>query len=163
MRIGSVLAFLAVISMATVAGAQTKIMGKNHCGPAEGQQVLEVGDKEGHIFSMAKYQCSWAEGFEINGIKAVKGVSTGFDDISGGKSKTRGYYVDSMANGDQAHYAWSGKAKLKGEAVETVEIKWELKGGTGKMEGVKGSGTCTGKGAADGGVDWECTGEYTST
>ena len=163
MRIGSVFAFLAVVSMATAVNAQTKISGKNVCGPQEGQQALEVGDNEGHVFSISQSKCVWGPGFMINGVKATAGVSTAFDDISGGKSKTSGYYVDTMDNGDKAHYRWWGKAMLKGEAVDTAEIECELKGGTGKIEGVKGSGKCTGKGNEKGGVTWDCTGSYTST
>jgi hypothetical protein len=44
--------------------------------------------------------------------------------------------------------------------VETTESKWELVAGTGKLEGIKSSGTCKGKGTEDGGVIWECEGKY---
>ena len=55
-----------------------------------------------------------------------------------------GYYVDTMENGDKAHYRWEGTGTLKGEMLESADIKWELIRGTGKMKGVKASGTSCG-------------------
>ncbi len=71
--------------------------------------------------------------------------------------------MDPMENGDTAHYRWEGTGTLKGEMLESADIKWELIRGTGKMKGVKASGTCKGKGTAEGGIRWDCTGSYTST
>ena len=39
--------------------------------------------------------------------------------------------------------------------------KYQITGGTGKMKGIKGSGTCKLTGTADGGTEYSCTGEYT--
>jgi hypothetical protein len=36
-----------------------------------------------------------------------------------------------------------------------------MTGGTGKMKGIKGSGTCKTNGTADGGLEYTRTGEYT--
>ena len=35
-----------------------------------------------------------------------------------------------------------------------------LVGGTGKLKGLKGQGTCKGKGASDGSVTWDCEGTF---
>ena len=163
MRIGSVFAFLAVVSMATAVNAQTKISGKSTCAPPEVQHMIPVGDQEGHTFGISKQDCTWDTPLEINGIKSKAGVNTGFDEVEDGKSKAHGFYLDTMENGDQAHYRWKGTMVLKGEKPESGDIEWELTRGTGKMKGVKASGTCKGKGTAEGGISWECTGSYTST
>ncbi len=160
MRIGSVFAFLAVVSMATAVNAQTKISGKSTCAPPEVQHMIPIGDQEGHTFGISQSNCTWTKPLEYNGIKSKQGVITGFDEISGSTSKTHGYYVDTMENGDKAHYRFEGTATLKDETLESAEIKWELLEGTGKLEGIEASGTCKGKGADDGGVTWECEGEY---
>ena len=39
--------------------------------------------------------------------------------------------------------------------------KYQITKGTGKMKGIKGSGTCKLTGGADGTLDYSCTGEYT--
>lgn len=160
MRTGTLLAFLIVFSMAAAAGAQTKISGISQCAAPEARHALEIGDQPGHVFSISKSTCTWTKPLEYNGIKSKQGVITGFDEISGNTSKTHGYYVDTMENGDKAHYRFEGTATLKDETLESAEIKWELLEGTGKLEGIEASGTCKGKGADDGGVTWECEGEY---
>jgi hypothetical protein len=39
--------------------------------------------------------------------------------------------------------------------------KWQIAGGTAKLKGIKGQGTCTGKATPEGGLAFECQGEYT--
>ena len=44
---------------------------------------------------------------------------------------------------------------------QTMENKWQIVGGTAKLAGIKGQGTCKGTGTPDGGLAFECTGDYT--
>ena len=45
--------------------------------------------------------------------------------------------------------------------LESGSNKWTVTGGTGQFKGMKGSGTCKGKGNPDGSADFTCTGAYT--
>jgi hypothetical protein len=48
------------------------------------------------------------------------------------------------------------------ELSKTGQNKWQITGGTGKMKGIKGSGTCKHTLPEQGGyLDYACTGEYT--
>ncbi len=67
-----------------------------------------------------------------------------------------------MENGDTVHYSYEGTAKMKDGMVESVENKWTIIRATGKLEGLKASGTCKGKSDGEGGVIFECEGEYKS-
>jgi hypothetical protein len=44
---------------------------------------------------------------------------------------------------------------------KTGQNKWQITGGTGKMKGIKGSGTCKHTPEQGGYLDYACTGEYT--
>jgi len=46
-------------------------------------------------------------------------------------------------------------------AFQAGENKYQITGGTGKMKGIKRSGTCKTTGTADGGLEYTCTGGYT--
>jgi hypothetical protein len=160
MKMKTILAFLAVVSLAAAAGAQTKVSGTLECAKPDPQHMVEVGDEAGHAFSIGQFKCTWSERLDYNGIKSKEGVGTSFDEISGTSSSFRGFYLDTMENGDNAHYRYEGTANVKGEMVETAESTWELFVGTGKMKGIKASGSCKGKGTEAGGVVWKCEGNY---
>ena len=66
-----------------------------------------------------------------------------------------------MANGDQVHFRYDGAGTMKDGALQSMENKWSVIRGTGKLKGLKAQGTCKGKGTADGGLAFECEGEYT--
>lgn len=154
------LATLAVLALAATAAAQTKISETVQCGKPDDQKAIEVGDRMGHALSVAKSSCQATKQWEIEGIQNKEGVSVAVIDATGNKSRTRGYYTDTMANGDKTFFRYEGPGTLKDGATESAEVKWTLTGGTGKLKGVKGKGTCKGKGAADGSVTWDCEGEY---
>lgn len=151
---------LLVLVGATLAQAQTKISGTAHCGKADKEYAIEIGDRPGHSFVISQVKCTWAKPWEIEGIQNKEGVGTDFYEVTGESSRFRGYFVDTMANGDKAYYPYRGMATLKKGVIETAEEKWTLIGGTGKLKGVKGQGTCKGKGGPDGSSTWECEGEY---
>jgi len=49
----------------------------------------------------------------------------------------------------------------KDGVFQTGTNKYQIAGGTGKMKGIKGAGVCKLTGAADGSLDYSCSGEYT--
>lgn len=144
---------------ATVAEAQNKLSAPWQCTKPEPQYRIDVGDRPNHAFVTSQFKCEPMKPWEIAGVRAQGGTGTHFDEVSGTTSRFRGYFVDTMANGDKVFYPYQGTATLKEGVIESAEDKWTLVG-TGKLKGVKGHGSCKGKGNPDGGVTWECEGEY---
>lgn len=157
-----VFTFLIVLSMAAVTGAQTKVAGTTECGKPDPEHMIDIGDQPGHAFSISQVKCTWTKPLEYNGIKNKEGTGTGFNEISGDTSSFRGFYLDTMENGDTVHYNYEGTAKMKDGMVESSEHKWTIIRATGKLEGLKASGTCKGKSDGEGGMIYECEGEYKS-
>ena len=161
MRIRAILAFLSVLALITAAAAQTKISGTAQCGKPDQQNSIAVGDRPNHSLMISQGKCTWSKPLEIGGVQNKEGVNTAFDEVSGNRSRTRGFYVDTMASGDKAHVSYQGTATLKDGAPQSLEGKWSYTGGTGKLKGLKGQGTYKGKVNADGSVTYEVEGEYT--
>jgi hypothetical protein len=65
-----------------------------------------------------------------------------------------------MANGHKYYVRYQGTSTMKDGAMQTTEGKWSFSGGTGKLKGLKGSGTYKGTGSADGGATFEVEGDY---
>ena len=156
----TIFVFVAVLVLAGVASAQTAISGVTKCPKANVMQKVDIPDKPGHAFVISQVKCADTKPFDFGGVKAAGGVSTTTDEVSGDTSKTRGYYVESLDNGDNVHYSFEGGAKMKAGAVVTADIKWTILRATGKSAGITGSGACKGTGTPDGGVTWDCTGSY---
>ena len=57
------------------------------------------------------------------------------------------------------HY--SGTVRVKQDQTASFSGKWTVLSGTGKLKGIKGSGTYKGTAAADGSSDVDVEGEYT--
>jgi len=151
---------LLLLAMSTVAGAQTKISGTNHCAKADPQTTVQIGDRPNHALSLAQSKCSWTKPWEIAGVAGKQGVATASGEISGNTFRFHAYYVDEMANGDKAYYTYQGTSTLKDGAAQTEQGTWTLVGGTGKLKGIKGKGTYKGTAGADGTMTSEVEGTY---
>jgi hypothetical protein len=148
--------------LTSLAVAQTKMSGTAKCGKPSIQQMVPAGDHPNHSFGVTQGSCTWTKPMMIAGVASKEGVGVSTVEADGEVSRSRGVYVDTMENGDKAHYRFESSATAKDGQVKLTSHKWQLMGGTGKLKGVKGQGTCTGGGAADGDVTYECEGEYTA-
>lgn len=148
-----------VFALATSALGQ-KTSGTVKCAKADPQHSVAIPDKEGHDFSISQSKCTWEKPMDIAGSPNKEGVVTASDEAHGGSIHLHGYYVDTMANGDKGYYRYEGTGTAKDGVFQTGEDKWTLVGGTGKLKGLKGQGTCKGKGASDGSVTWDCEGTF---
>lgn len=161
MRLKTFLSFLIVFALAAVASAQTKISGIVECGKPDQEHSIQVADRPNHSFAISQGKCTWTKPLEIAGIQSKEGMSTKFAEISGDTCRYRGYYVDTMANRDKAYFRYEGTMTLKGGVPQSVDEKWTITGGTGKLKGIKGRGTNKLKAmAADGSSTWDSEGEY---
>ena len=157
------LSCLVILFLATSAGAGTKVSGTAQCTAPETAHSLEVGDEAGHVMMISQTKCSWSQPMDFEGVKNKEGVGTSVDDVRGDKVSNFGYFVDTMENGDQAHYRYSGTATLKEGKLVSGQNNWELIKGTGTMSNIRARGTCNATGNPDGTVTWECEGDYEST
>jgi len=139
--------------------AQTKIPMSGKCGKPDVEQSVPAGDQPGHDFMLAQGKC--ATKGEVGGAASKEGAFSEHRDVAGNHSKAWGVYAETFDSGDKIFYTYQATATMKDGALQTGQDKWQMTGGTGKMKGTKGSGTCKFTGTADGGLDYSCTGEYT--
>jgi hypothetical protein len=154
-------AVLALLVMTIQAGAQTKISGKSHCAKPDPNYAIEVGDRPGHSLALNKTACNWTTPVEIEGLQSKDGMDTSTVEISGAKMTESGYDVTTMANGDKFAVRFQGTIAAGKDGTATIAGKWSFASGTGKLKGIKGSGTYKGTGMADGSGDIDVEGEYT--
>jgi hypothetical protein len=139
-------AFLALAVCSGLA-AQNKQAGVGVCNPKpDTQQMVDVGDRAGHVVGVAKVSCTWTSPMEMAGLKST-GYTIAVLTDAGGKgplnSQDRGYVVMTMENGDKAFARFQGKGtvSLTGGEPGAGEGTWSYTGGTGKLKGLTGKGT----------------------
>ena len=84
-----------------------------------------------------------------------------YGEVSEDHSKVSDVFVETFDSSDKISYTYQATGTMKDSAFQAGENKYRITGGTGKMKGIKGSGTCKTTGTADGGLEYTCTGEYT--
>ncbi len=153
--------FLIGVAIAGAAAAQTNTGGTLHCSKSDPVNMIEIGDRPGHAFVVAKSACTWAKPMEIGGTGAKDGVSVAQEEMSAGKSTGNGVHWSNMASGDKIFVRFQGKSTYdKDGKMLTSKGTWSYTGGTGKLKGIKGKGTYDGKGSPDGTADFEIAGDY---
>ena len=158
--IARVLVFVCVMGIAVSAAAQTKFTGKCNQGKPDPNHVVPVGDKPNHALVLAKVTCTWAAGAELGGVALKDEVDTVTMDMSGTTSRDRGYGVGTAANGDKYYVRFDGTTTYKGENPTSGTCTWTFAGGTGKLRGLTGKGTCAGTFDATGAAVFDIQGEY---
>jgi hypothetical protein len=157
-----VLMVVALLAVAPIAFAQTsgKVSTTWKCAPPSPMHALPVGDAPDHIYAVQQGKCAATSG-EIAGVKQKEGVSTEFMEGTATTAKGQGVFIETMANGDKIFYSYEFTGTAKNKMFDTGSNKWTITSGTGQFKGIKGSGTCKGKGNPDGSADFTCTGTYT--
>ncbi len=155
-----ILCVSAVLALAVATTpAQTKFSSSGKCSKPDVQQSIPAGDKTGHVFTLGQGKCATTG--EIAGAASKEGAFSEHGDVSGNSSKAWGVYVETFDGGDKVFYTYQATATLKAGVMQTGVNKYQITGGTGKMKGIKGSGSCKTTAGTDGGLDYDCTGEYT--
>jgi len=155
------LVLLAAFALALPATAQTKVSGKANCSKPDTQQSVDVGDAAGHTLSIVKNSCKWDTPLEISGLKSGDAVDVSTIEAWGQKVSQHGYNTSTMDNGDKMTVRYAGTATAAKDGTLTMEGKWTFIKGTGKLKGIKGSGTYKGTGATDGSGVVDVEGDYT--
>jgi hypothetical protein len=129
------------------------------CPKPDVQQSVPAGDKDGHTFTLEQGKCT-AEG-KIGSAAAKDGVYATHGDATATRSKASGIYAETMDSGDKVFYTYTETIVLKDGAPQSGSNTYQIAGGTGKMKGIKGSGTCKLTPTGDGGLKYSCVGTYT--
>jgi hypothetical protein len=141
------------------AQAQTKLAGKQQCDKLDPVYTLPVGDQAKHTLSLASEKCTWSQG-DLAGDRLTDETDTFTSDITGNLAHDRVYGVGSVASGDKYFVRFVGTTTLKDGAPVRGQCRWTLTGGTGKLKGLSGKGTCKGTFNADGSASWDIQGDY---
>ena len=143
----------------TSAQAQMKLAGKMTCNKADPNHTASVDDQAKHTISLGVSKCTWSEG-KIGGEQLKDETDTFTSDATGNLSHDRGYGVGSVEGGDKYYVRFEGTTTLKGEAPVGGKCTWAFTGGTGKLKGLTGKGTCKGTFSPDGKGSWDIQGTY---
>ncbi len=154
------LAFGLTFLGAPVLGAQTKLSGAGTCGKPDVTHTIAIGDRPNHSFTISQTKCRWTKPFAIGALRSKAGTGVQSDEVSDTTSQFHGYFLDTMSDGDQAHYRYVGTTTLKDGAPQSAMWNWLFVGGTGRLQGLRGSGSCRAKSIGNGVSAWECTGSY---
>ena len=156
------MAVFAMLSALTLpVAAQTKISGKLNCGKPDVNSSAEVPDAAGHMVMLTKASCTWSAPLEIGGMKTKSAIDVATAEVHGASGSGHGYSVSTMDNGDKVTASYQGTMQMNKDGSGTFKGTWKFTSGTGKLKGIKGSGTYTGSGAADGAATGDIEGEYT--
>jgi hypothetical protein len=158
-KIFRLIVFGSVLACASTAMAQTKFAGKCSQGKPDPNHVLKVDDRPNHALMLGQVTCTWSTG-DIAGEALKSELDVAFSDAAGTTSRDLGYGVGTVANGDKYFVKFEGTTNLKGEMPTTSKCTWTFTGGTGKLKGLTGKGTCAGKFDATGAAVFDVTGEY---
>lgn len=156
----SLIALLVTVGLASVSVAQTKISGTLQCGKPELQYTLPVGDRPDHSFGISKNKCTWSKPLGLGGLQTKEDENTTFSEVTGNSASDHTYVVGTMSNGDKVFVRPQGKSTLKDGAFQSGSGTWAYTGGTGKLKGLKGTGTFTCKANPDGTATCNIVGEY---
>jgi hypothetical protein len=150
---------LLVLTIATVS-AQTKTTMSGKCSKADVQQSIPAGDQQGHVFMLAQGKCTVTG--DVSGAAGKEGAYSSHSEATPTHLKEWGVYTVTFDNGDKIYYNYQGVGTMKDGALLSETNKYQIASGTGKMKGLKGSGGCKLTPTSDGGVDYSCTGDYSS-
>lgn len=143
------------------AAAQSKITGQISCAKPQINYSADVGDQSGHALLLQKASCEWSKPVTIAGVRAGSSTDISTIDAMGTSMQQRGYNVSTMSNGDKYTVRYQGVTRANQDGTATFSGTWTFSSGTGKLRGIRGSGTYQGTGSADGSGVINVVGTYT--
>ena len=161
LSVAVVLLHLLFLSTATQAQSKGRIAATSTCAHSGVHQTVQVGDAGQHSISLDQRVCTWSPAIMIGGVRGAEYTATGVDDVQFDRSRDQGYAVGTMENGDKYYLRYDGTATMNGPVPVHLEGAWHFTGGTGRLAGLKGSGTYKAKPTADGRMEFSIEGKYT--
>jgi len=126
--------------------AKGKIDTKWHCPKPVAEQKFDVGDVPGHGYGISQGACDATS--SDDGFTEKTGAWTEFEETWKGSISSHGRNDVTMDNGNTVYFTYAGSGLT--DTMKSTSNKWKILGGSGKHQGTKGAGTCTGKLNADG-------------
>jgi hypothetical protein len=154
--------FLAVLAVATLAQAQTKVSGTVECVKPAKEFSIPVEGESGHVYAINQGTCTWTKPMEIAGTRTKQDVVTSYEDVKGDTAHGRGDASLTLQNGDKFQVRLESKTLLKDGAPVSADGRWKIMGGTGAVKSVTGGGTYTCKGGPEGTMTCQVSGEYSA-
>ena len=136
---------LMVFSSATLLLAKTHITGTVECSGPEQVHVMRLSDQADHFFVMSQGKCHWTKPLDIAGTKTQSDVATVTKEVRGGTASVNGYVTETTAGGDKFSYRIVGEQGIDHGKTVSEHGRWTIVSGTGKLQGIQGKGTYTGK------------------
>lgn len=152
---------LGVLVSSCWASAQTKISGSLECASPVLREVMEVGDRAPHTMVLSQRVCRWSRPLRMEGVSSGDDVLSLFTDARADGARDRGYNVMVMSNGDRVFMHYASSLEKSGRRAASAEGDFALSGGTGKFQGICGSGTLTSRSTPDGKMTVRLEGQYT--
>lgn len=149
-----------LLTMPALAQGQGAIATSWKCARVEPVNTIPVPGQADHAYSLYQVKCTASKG-EIAGAKQKEGTATEFAESMGNAGTGHGIFVETLESGDTVSYKYQMTSTTKDKIVQAASDTWTITGGTGKLKGIKGSGTCKGKGDAAGALSLDCMGKYT--
>lgn len=151
---------LLALSAAEAAEAQMKLSAKQQCAKPDPNYAVPVSDGADHALTLGVVKCTWTAG-DLGGEPLKEETGYVVSDARGSTSRDHGYTVGSVASGDKYFVRFEGTSTVKNQVPTDARCTWTFTGGTGKLAGLSGKGTCKGTFAADGSASFDMEGEYT--
>jgi hypothetical protein len=130
--------------LASAAQIDDSFSGSCKPGPV---QSIDAGDRPNHTYVVATAKCTLSG--KIGGAMARQGAVAEHGEITPTRIKTSGIHALTMDGGDMVFLRYDNSVVMQDGAFKSGKITYRVIGGTGKMEGLKGAGTCAWIGDGD--------------
>lgn len=134
-----------IFSSAALALAQTRVAGTVECSGPEHIHVMHLSDHANHFFVLSQGKCHWTKPIDIDGEHTQTDQATVSKEVRGNHARVRGYVTETTAAGDKFSYRIVGRQVLDHGKTVSEHGRWTIVSGTGKLKGLRGKGTYTGK------------------
>jgi hypothetical protein len=111
------------------------------------------------VIALSQAKCTWTKA-ELAGVALKDENDVYTSDMGATTSHDQGYGVGTLANGDKYFVRFQGTTTIANNAPVSATCTWTFAGGTGKVKGLTGKGTCTGKFDASGAAVFDIQGVY---
>jgi len=153
MKVARMICAALLIAYASVSAAgrmEDSFSGTCKPGPV---QSIDAGDTPDHTYIVATASCTLSG--TIGGAMAKQGAVAEHGEIAPTRVKTWGIHTLTLDTGDKVFLNYENAVVMQGGVFKSGRIAYRVTGGTGRMRGIKGAGTCTWIGDGD---SFSCTG-----
>jgi hypothetical protein len=151
---------LGFVIVGTHANAQTRYTWSFSCMPNALMQGISIAQRTSVSATVGLVRCSSLTG-EIAGSAITSWMHSYYIEVQGNQFRTWGVMVQTLADGDEVNFTSQVNGNMVNGVQKSGQMMYQITGGTGKMAGIKGSGTCTITYNAPAPNVASCAGQYT--